>query len=230
MNTTVARCRAIAASSDSGEVRSSSSVEAPTRIGKHSMPPRPKVNASGGVPQKTSSACVRSTDRGNRSHIASTSRWTCIVPLGWPVVPEVKAISATSSCAVSQPAKLAGLAAARASSEPARAPPTVPSPSSNHSTCASDGHSACARRISSARRASHSAAVTRARSITGTSSRARSSGIVATATSPHLTTASQHAAIIGEFGPRSSTRLPGTSARSSTSTRQIRSTCACSCR
>src|SRR5579883_2723473 len=34
-----------------------------------------------------------------------TSRWKCMVPLGWPVVPEVKAISARSSAAVSMMAK-----------------------------------------------------------------------------------------------------------------------------
>ncbi len=44
-----------------------------------------------------------------------------------------------------------------------------------------------------------------------------------TATSPHLTTASQQAAIIGEFGPRSSTRVAGHQREvPSTSTRQIR--------
>ena len=47
------------------------------------------------------------------------------------------------------------------------------------------------------------------------SSFARSSGIVATAMQPALITPNQHAAIIGLFGPRSSTRLPGTSPRSS---------------
>ena len=46
------------------------------------------------------------------------------------------------------------------------------------------------------------------------SSFARSSGIVATAIAPALITANQHAAIIGVFGPRSSTRLPGTRPRS----------------
>ena len=39
-------------------------------------------------------------ERGKQSHIATTSRWKCIVPFGLPVVPEVKAISATSSAAV----------------------------------------------------------------------------------------------------------------------------------
>ena len=39
--------------------------------------------------------------------------------------------------------------------------------------------------------------------------RARSSGMVATAIPPALITASQAATIIGVFGARSSTRLPG---------------------
>jgi hypothetical protein len=56
------------------------------------------------------------------------------------------------------------------------------------------------------------------------SSRARSSGMVATATPPALTTASQASAMPIELPPRSSTRLPGTMPRSSTSTRQMRST------
>src|SRR5258706_12852251 len=56
------------------------SVLAPTRSGKHSSPPRPKVKASGGVPQKMSSGPGRITWRGNRSHMASTSRWKCMQP------------------------------------------------------------------------------------------------------------------------------------------------------
>jgi hypothetical protein len=50
------------------------------------------------------------------------------------------------------------------------------------------------------------------------SSLARSSGIVATATSPARTTASQASAMPIELPPRSSTRLPGTRPRSCTST------------
>ena len=34
---------------------------------------------------------------GHASHMASTSRWKCMVPLGLPVVPLVKAIRHTSS-------------------------------------------------------------------------------------------------------------------------------------
>jgi hypothetical protein len=58
------------------------------------------------------------------------------------------------------------------------------------------------------------------------SSPARSSGIVVTATPPALRTANQQATSHGSLKPRSSTRLPGTSPRSSTSTRAIRFACA----
>jgi hypothetical protein len=50
------------------------------------------------------------------------SRWKCIVPLGWPVVPEVKAMSAMSSAAVSIFAKPEGLVAIAASSPAPAAP------------------------------------------------------------------------------------------------------------
>src|SRR5258708_33244085 len=86
-------------------------------MGKHSIPPRPKVKARGGVPQKTSSAAGTRQERGKQSHMAITSRWKCTVPLGLPVVPEVKAINATSSAAVSAFAKLPGFRAASAASE-----------------------------------------------------------------------------------------------------------------
>ena len=55
--------------------------------------------------------------------MAMTSRWKCIVAFGFPVVPEVKAIRATSSAAVSQFLKLADLPAAAVSSV-ASAPPS----------------------------------------------------------------------------------------------------------
>ncbi|MNN67477.1 hypothetical protein D3C81_1831140 [compost metagenome] len=57
----VARKSWISASSDSGVSFSASTVLAPMRSGKHSMPPSPKVNAIGGVPQKISSGPARST-------------------------------------------------------------------------------------------------------------------------------------------------------------------------
>ena len=74
----------------------------------------------------------------------------------------------------------------------------------------------------SASRASQSARSTAARSATYASSRARSSGIVHTATPPARSTANQHAACIGVLGARSSTRFPGTSPSASTSTRATR--------
>jgi hypothetical protein len=120
----VARKRSIASSSAAGVPCSSSTADAPTRIGKSTSPPRPKVKASGGVPQKTSSARGRSTWGGKQSHTASTSRWKCIVPLPCPVVPDVNAISATSSAAVSQAVNVSGLPSISASSEPA--PPSPP--------------------------------------------------------------------------------------------------------
>ena len=205
VNSTLARWRSIAPSSVSGVPRSSNTTEAPTRIGKHSMPPSPKVNASGGVPQKTSSDCGRSTCRGNRSHIATMSRWKCIVPFGVPVVPEVNAISATSSCAVSQAAKRVGISVRWVSSASG-----APLPSLKNIACFSDGVSRIS--VSSSLRSamSHRAAATFALATTGARSFARSSGIVGTATSPALIVASRQAAIIGLFVPRSSTRLPGT--------------------
>jgi hypothetical protein len=75
------------------------------------------VNASGGVPQKMSSFCTLRIERGNASHIATTSRWKCIVPFGLPVVPEVKAMSATSSAAVGALVNQSGCFCASVSTE-----------------------------------------------------------------------------------------------------------------
>ena len=177
------------------------------------------MNASGGLPVNTSSAPARSVERGQQSQAASTSRWKCIVPLGTPVVPDVNAISAVSVAAVRTSANVAGRAAARASRPSAASVP-------KNATARSVGHDACAARSSSARRTSHSAWLTCALSMMAVSSFARSSGIVATAMPPALRTANQQAASIGLFGPRSRTRLPGTSRMSSTSTRAIRFACA----
>ena len=95
------------------------------------------------------------------------------------------------------------------------------------STCFRLGQAGRARFSSSASRASHSAWLTCALSMMVTSSRARSSGMLPTAMPPALTTANQQAASMGELAPRSSTRLPGTRPRSSTSTRAMRLACAC---
>ena len=76
----------------------------------------------------------------------------------------------------------------------------------------------CAVRSSSAKAASHSAWLICALSMITRNSRARSRGMVGTATPPALTTPNQQAAIIGVFGLRNSTRLPGTKPMSCTST------------
>ena len=110
----VTRCWAMRSASWSGVAFSTSSVAAPTRSGKISSPPSPKVKASGGVPVKTSSAVGFSTWAEKVSAIASTSRWKCMVALGRPVVPDVKASRATSSAAVSTAGKTAGFCAAAA--------------------------------------------------------------------------------------------------------------------
>ena len=74
VNSTVARCCAIAGSSCSGDGRSTNSVAAPMRIGNSSNPPRPNVNASGGLPVNRSSAVARNVLRGQQSQAAMTSR------------------------------------------------------------------------------------------------------------------------------------------------------------
>jgi len=74
MKITVAPCVRMASRSASGEGFSTSSVDAPMLIGNSRSPPRPKVNASGGLPQKTSSARARSTCGGKHLQIAITSR------------------------------------------------------------------------------------------------------------------------------------------------------------
>ena len=129
-------------------------------------------------------------------------------PLGCPVVPEVNAISATSSAAVSAFANAAGLRSSAASSEPAP-------PSPKYRARLRSRQRVLAISSSSFSRTSQSAAPIRALSTMTASSFARRSGIVATAMQPALMMPNQHAAIIGLFGPRSSTRLPGTSFRSS---------------
>ena len=76
-------------------------VEAPNRNGNSTAAPSPNVNASGGVPLNTSSGCGSRISRANVSHVASRSRWKCMQPFGTPVVPDVNAMIATSSAAVS---------------------------------------------------------------------------------------------------------------------------------
>ena len=85
------------------------SVAAPTAAGKTTRPPRPKVKAIGGVPTMTSSFVRPTTWRAKVSAMARMSRWKWTQPLGFPVVPEVKAIRAGSSSAVSTASKPPGL-------------------------------------------------------------------------------------------------------------------------
>ena len=80
----------------------------------------------GGLPMKMSPGASLRHDRGKASHMAMMSRWKCMVPLGWPVVPEVKAMSATSSLAVSTFSKSEDLAPALSSSS--APPPASPEP------------------------------------------------------------------------------------------------------
>ncbi|MCY1517136.1 hypothetical protein D9M68_518050 [compost metagenome] len=165
-----------------------------------------------------SSLRARSTWRGQVWHMATTSRCVVTGALGLPVVPEVNASSAMSSAAVGQAENTPLLAAARADSE------SGASGRLKAITVASTGCACCAATSSSSRRPSHSAATGCDFSMISPSSLARSSGMVATAISPALTTASHESAIHTELPPRSSTRLPGTSPRSSTSTWAMRFT------
>ena len=173
------------------------------------------MNASGGVPTNTSSGAGANDEGGNVSQIASTSRWKCIVPFGRPVVPDVNAIMHTSSDAVSASANATGLRADSAASP-------VPRSSCENTTVPSVGQAGSAFCSSSLRRRSQTACVIRAAWMTSVSSFARSSGIVVTTTQPAFTTASQHAAMTSLLKPRSRTRLPGISPRSSRSTLAMR--------
>jgi hypothetical protein len=160
---------------------------------------------------KTSPAAGRSTCGGQQRHIAITSWWKCIVAFGSPVVPEVNASRQVSSAAVSTAANgrpWRAIAASRLSDSEAL----------KYLTRASVWQRARADSSSSASRASHSACVTCAFAITCTSSFVRNSGIVVTAIAPAFITPNQQAASIGLFGARSSTRWPGTSPISVTST------------
>ena len=207
----------MARSRPSGVSFSSSTAQAPKRRGNSSRPPRPKVKASGGVPMKISSARTCSMERGKQSQMASRSRCMCMVPLGTPVVPEVKLIRQTSSAAVSQAANGASWAAMRCSSSAPAAPKH--NIGGHVDTPSSSPRKPCA----------HSTAFTSALMIIVDSSRARSSGMVGTAMQPAFSTASRQAAIMGVFAPRSSTRLPGIRPRSARSTWATRSTWRASC-
>src|SRR3984893_19241896 len=70
----VAWWREIAAANNSGVLFSKRTVEAPAWRGKMTMPPRPKVNAIGGLTMKMSSTVGRTICRENVSAIAKISR------------------------------------------------------------------------------------------------------------------------------------------------------------
>ena len=142
------------------------------------------MNAIGGVPLKTSVERGSSTWRANVSQHASRSRWKCTQPFGVPVVPDVKAMIATSSAAVSTGSNVPR--SGRSSITRTSSTPTSP-----------------------ARSRATSASPTRAFAVTFSISRARRSGIVATTIPPASTMPSQHAIASGVFGECSSTRVPG---------------------
>ena len=74
---------------------------APKRSGNSGVMPSPKVKAIGALVMKTSPGFGPTRCFAKLSHGASTSRWNWTQPLGTPVVPLVKAISAGSSRCVS---------------------------------------------------------------------------------------------------------------------------------
>ena len=174
-------------------------------------PPRPNVNASGGVPAKTSSGRGARMWRGERVADRRAGRGgSARSPSASPVVPDVNAISATSSAAVSTGSEPPSFAAASRSS--------APNASSSPSTGCSarrlldlGGHAVGGQRVGDLRLGDH------LRQLGGAQQRHRRDGDAA---------GHQHAEPAGdELGrvrARSSTRLPGTRPMSSTSTRAIR--------
>ena len=159
------------------------------------------MNANGGDPITMSSLRAFRTWRGHVSHMASTSRCVVTGALGLPVVPDVKASSAISSAAVGQASKVPLLPAASEDSESAA------SGRLNATSLLSNGCARFASRSSSSSLPSHSATDGCDLSMISPSSLARSKGIVATAISPALTTASHASAMPIELPPRSSTPI-----------------------
>ena len=157
-----------------------------------------------------------STWRGHAWQAASTSRWVCTTAFGFPVVPEVNAISATSSAEVRQGLKLPSFWAALASKHSASCPGSFIK--LNGTMVCKVAFCALAMFSSSISAASHRASLICAFSITSPSSLARSNGMVATAINPAFTTPNQANAIPMELPPRNMTRLPGIRPKSSVST------------
>ena len=207
MNSTVAPIARDRRQQRVGRRRSSSSVAAPARSGNSSRPPSPNVNASGGLPVKRSSG-VRAQHRARpavaaRQHVAMEMHRALRLAGGARRERDQRGVVGRGGA---RRRTSAGFAAIRAS----RPSPAV----------AAELHDAAQRRASAARaRARRRAARRTARARpapwrrSSVSSLARSSGIVPRRCRPPSARANQHAAIIGLFGPRSSTRLPGTSAQ-----------------
>ena len=135
-----------------------------------------------------------------------------MVPLGSPVVPEVKPSRATSSRPVRTASNLTGLLSAMRSSSASWL--AVPS---KLITFLRNRLSLAQATSSSAMRLSQSARETSALSTILASSPARSSGMVLTATAPAFVTASHAATMAGLLPERRRTRLPGLTPKSSTS-------------
>ena len=171
-------------------------------MGKSNKPPSPKVNASGGVPVTMSCMCARKTCRGQAWQADQTSKCEWQTALGTPVVPEVKASKAMSS-------PVAGQAAA-AVEKPADKDSTLSAALSElkSKTVCKSGCCSWASSNSADNEASHQAIEGRALVMMSPNSLARSKGMVGTAISPALTTASQASAKPMLLWPRSSTRLP----------------------
>ena len=196
--------------SSSGVAFSMSSVEAPTRKREHHEAAEAereseRRRAGEHVVRRSAGARAWRTCRRSRARRGG-SAWS---PSADPVVPEVKASSATSSAAVSTGVELVRRL---------------------HRPCARGRRPRRRRtRRSGPCRGSAAAQVVEEPVVaerdvdlrdlgTVLSSLGRSSGIVVTTTAPACSTPNQQATSHGLFGPRSRTRLPGTTPSSSTST------------
>ena len=173
--------------------------------GKNSRPPSPKVNASGGVPVKTSSGLRPQDVRGKQSQTAITSRWKCIVALRLAggargerdqrdVVGRGATLVERGGCLPRQRFEAVG----RVVVPEARRARSV----GQRGRVARQlvGQARVAERVRSPR------LVDDLGQLLGAQQRHRRD-----ATPPAFITANQQAAIIGLLAPRSSTRLPGTS-------------------
>ena len=178
-----------------GVSRSSSTVLAPARSGNTTSPPSPKVNAIGGVPVTTSSGRDADDVPGER------------VGDGQHVAVQVhrRLGPAGGAGGEGEQGDVVGRGGDRGERPLGRAARTV----------GELGVAGVGRRWAGPGRSSvwpwwHSASAGRASSVIGSARPRRSIGMVVTATPPASSTPSQQATSHGSFGPRSSTRLPGT--------------------